>query len=121
MHQAGSQPRNTGGVHAVDGLAPDRLELEITEGVFLADSNGVDETFSMLKGLGVRLAVDDFGTGYSSLSYLERFPIDIVKIDQSFVRNITTDPGNATIAQAIIAMSHKLGKIALDRKSSMPN
>jgi len=61
----------------------------------------------------VRLSLDDFGTGYSSLAYLSRFPIDIVKIDQSFVRNITTDPGNATIAQAIIAMSHKLGKIAL--------
>ena len=66
-----------------------------------------------LKGLGVRLSLDDFGTGYSSLAYLSRFPIDVVKIDQSFVRDITSNPASAAIVQAIIAMSHKLGKIAL--------
>lgn len=68
---------------------------------------------AQLKEVGVRLSLDDFGTGYSSLAYLSRFPINVVKIDQSFVRDITTNPANAAIVQAIIAMSHKLGKTVL--------
>ena len=68
------------------GVRADRLELEITEGVFLAEGDSTDETFAKLKALGVRLALDDFGTGYSSLGYLKKAPFDKIKIDQSFVR-----------------------------------
>ena len=73
---------------------PARLELEITEGVFLAESDATDDTFARLKSLGVRLALDDFGTGYSSLGYLKKAPFDKIKIDQSFVRGAasTTKP-----------------------------
>ena len=66
-----------------------------------------------LKKLGVRISLDDFGTGYSSLAYLSRFAIDRLKIDQSFIRDITTNPINASIATATIAMAHKLGKIVI--------
>ena len=94
---------------ASSGLAPDRLELEITEGVFLADNNGVDETFSMLKGLGVRMALDDFGTGYSSLAYLKSAPFDKIKIDQSFVRGATVDGSrNRAIITAIVGLAQAL-------------
>ena len=71
---------------ASSGLQPDRLELEITEGVFLSDSAAADTVFATLKQIGVRLALDDFGTGYSSLGYLRTAPFDKIKIDQSFVR-----------------------------------
>jgi len=94
-------------------LPPRALELEITESLAL---HGVERTISMLtalKELGVSLAMDDFGTGYSSLSYLKRFPIDALKIDQSFVRNITTDKGDAAIARAIVAMAHSFGMIVV--------
>ncbi|RDE49033.1 MAG: EAL domain-containing protein [Candidatus Accumulibacter meliphilus] len=94
-------------------IAPQTLELEITEGAMMLDVATSMRTSEGLKGLGVRLSLDDFGTGYSSLAYLSRFPIDVVKIDQSFVRDITSNPASAAIVQAIIAMSHKLGKIAL--------
>ncbi|MDP1028273.1 EAL domain-containing protein [Sphingomonas sp. KR1UV-12] len=92
------------------GLAPDRLELEITEGVFLNDSTATDQMFRALKGLGVRLALDDFGTGYSSLGYLRSAPFDKIKIDQSFVRGIA-QPGNrnAAIIKAIVTLAETLG------------
>ena len=92
------------------GLAPDRLELEITEGVFLRDSVETDEMFAALKKVGVRLALDDFGTGYSSLSYLQSAPFDKIKIDQSFVRG-ATEPGsrNGAIIAAIVALAEALG------------
>jgi diguanylate cyclase (GGDEF)-like protein len=88
----------------------ERLELEITEGVFLADSNATDETFANLKALGVRLALDDFGTGYSSLGYLKKAPFDKIKIDQSFVRGAAA-PGsrNAAIIRAIVSLADSLG------------
>ena len=95
------------------GLEPRFLEIEITEGAMMQDVLGAIRCTTQLKALGVRLSLDDFGTGYSSLAYLSRFPIDVVKIDQSFIRDITTNPVNAAIAQATIAMSHKLGKIVL--------
>lgn len=91
-------------------LAPDRLELEITESVFLNDSTGTDRMFASLKALGVRLALDDFGTGYSSLGYLKNAPFDKIKIDQSFVRGAAI-PGNrnSAIIAAIVSLSEALG------------
>jgi diguanylate cyclase (GGDEF)-like protein/PAS domain S-box-containing protein len=95
---------------ASSGLQPDRLELEITEGVFLRESAQTDNMFSALKNIGVRLALDDFGTGYSSLGYLQTAPFDKIKIDQSFVRG-ATEPGsrNGAIIAAIVALAEALG------------
>jgi len=91
------------------GLAAKRLELEITEGVFLQESADTDNMFKALKKIGVRLALDDFGTGYSSLGYLKTAPFDKIKIDQSFVRGVT-DPGsrNGAIIAAIVALADAL-------------
>lgn len=94
---------------AVSGLAPHRLELEITEGVLLNDEAGTLATLTQLKRAGVRISMDDFGTGYSSLSYLRKFPFDKIKIDQSFVRQLPDDPESAAIVRAIITMSACLG------------
>lgn len=95
---------------ANSGLAPDRLELEITEGVFLNESASSDAMFCSLKRLGVRLALDDFGTGYSSLGYLRKAPFDKIKIDQSFVRGAAvTGNRNAAIIQAIVTLATTLG------------
>ncbi len=94
---------------AESGLPPERLEVEITETVALHGPEATLKTLRRLKDLGVRLAIDDFGTGYSSLSYLRHFPVDILKIDQSFVRDAATDPGAAAIARTIVAMGHQLG------------
>jgi diguanylate cyclase (GGDEF)-like protein len=92
------------------GLNAARLELEITEGVFLADSDMTDGTFARLKSLGVRLALDDFGTGYSSLGYLKKAPFDKIKIDQSFVRGAaSTTKRNSAIIRAIVTLADTLG------------
>ncbi|MBR9867179.1 MAG: EAL domain-containing protein [Oceanospirillales bacterium] len=91
------------------GLPVDCLELEITENMLMDDVEGSVETLHRLKALGVQLAIDDFGTGYSSLSYLKRFPIDRLKVDRSFITHVTTDPGDASVTQAIIAVAHNLG------------
>ncbi|HYD25769.1 MAG TPA: EAL domain-containing protein [Croceibacterium sp.] len=92
------------------GLAPDRLELELTESVFMGDSEATDRTFQSLKELGVRLALDDFGTGYSSLSYLRSAPFDKLKVDKSFVDSCTqADKNSAKIITAIIGLSEALG------------
>jgi diguanylate cyclase (GGDEF)-like protein len=93
------------------GVRAERLELEITEGVFLAEGDSTDETFAKLKKLGVRLALDDFGTGYSSLGYLKKAPFDKIKIDQSFVRGAassTTTNRNAAIIRAIVTLAETL-------------
>jgi EAL domain-containing protein (putative c-di-GMP-specific phosphodiesterase class I) len=93
---------------AETGLDACYLDLELTEGVLMADAESTGAILHALKDMGVHLAVDDFGTGYSSLSYLRQFPIDVLKIDQSFVRQITTDPDNSTIVSAIIDMGKNL-------------
>jgi len=90
------------------GLAPQYLELEITETTLMHNSDSTLAILEELNGMGIELAVDDFGMGYSSLSYLKRFPVDKLKIDQSFVRDIPGDPDDAAIAAAIISLSASL-------------
>jgi EAL domain-containing protein (putative c-di-GMP-specific phosphodiesterase class I) len=102
------------GALARSGLPPHLLELELTESILLQDVENTLDTVQQLKALGVRLSIDDFGTGYSSLSYLKRFAVDRLKIDQSFVRDVNTDPDDAAIVRAVIqlARSLRLGIIA---------
>jgi diguanylate cyclase (GGDEF)-like protein/PAS domain S-box-containing protein len=96
-------------VLAQTGLTPNRLELEITEGVFLGDDANAAKQFDTLKRIGVRLALDDFGTGYSSLGYLQRAPLDKIKIDQSFVRGATLGNNqNAAIIRSIVTLAEAL-------------
>jgi len=90
------------------GLEPHQLEIEITESMIMQDVENAIAMMKELKRLGVQISIDDFGTGYSSLSYLKRFPFDKLKIDISFVREVTSDPGSAAIAKTIIAMAHNL-------------
>jgi len=90
------------------GLPPYSLELEITESSAMQNSENTIYTLREFKTLGVRIAMDDFGTGYSSLNYLKRFPIDTLKLDKSFVNDITTDPSDAAIATAVISLAHSL-------------
>jgi diguanylate cyclase (GGDEF)-like protein/PAS domain S-box-containing protein len=90
------------------GLAPHYLELELTESILMHDVESSTSILEALKAMGVQLAIDDFGTGYSSLSYLKRFPIGTLKIDQSFVRDITTDADDASIVSAVIGMGKNL-------------
>ena len=91
------------------GLAPSCLELEITESLIMDDLDQSTQLLNELKELGIRVSIDDFGTGYSSLSYLKHFPVDQLKIDQSFVRDITDNPSDEAITLAIITMAHGLG------------
>jgi diguanylate cyclase (GGDEF)-like protein/PAS domain S-box-containing protein len=98
-------------VHSVlleTGLAPTRLELEITEGVLVEDFGRSVSILRRLKTLGVRIAMDDFGTGYSSLSYLQSFPFDKIKIDQSFISKVTNNPQSAAIVRGVIGLAHGL-------------
>ena len=90
------------------GLPPVSLELELTESSLLSDVNVTVDTLGRLKDLGVRLAIDDFGTGYSALAYLKRLPIDVIKIDQSFVRTVTSDLADATITEMIVKLASGL-------------
>jgi diguanylate cyclase (GGDEF)-like protein len=92
------------------GLDPSLLELELTERMVMSGGEATTELLQRIKQLGVRLSLDDFGTGYCSLSYLKHFPIDALKIDRTFVRDITTDADTATITQSIIAMARSLHK-----------
>jgi diguanylate cyclase (GGDEF)-like protein len=96
-------------VLAETGLSPDRLELEITERVFLDDTEGTLRTLHALKELGVRIAMDDFGTGYSSLSYLRSFPFDRIKIDRTFVSDVARGTEHLVIVQAVVSIARALG------------
>ena len=93
---------------ATSGLAPDRLEVEITESIFLEGSEATLKLLYSLRSLGVRVALDDFGTGYSSLSYLQSFPFDKLKIDRSFIQNLLTREGASAIVRAITELAHAL-------------
>jgi EAL domain-containing protein (putative c-di-GMP-specific phosphodiesterase class I) len=90
------------------GLPATDLELEITESLLMRDTERTRATLQELKALGVRIAIDDFGTGYSSLAYLTTFPLDCLKIDRSFVHDITTNDDDRTVAEAIIGLGHNL-------------
>ena len=90
------------------GLEGRWLELELTESFIMQDAERINQAMGELKDLGVEIAVDDFGTGYSSLSYLKRFPVDRLKIDKSFVQDVTHDPDDAAISRAIISLGHSL-------------
>jgi EAL domain-containing protein (putative c-di-GMP-specific phosphodiesterase class I) len=102
-------PGHIGSILANTGLSPDRLTVEITEGVLIDSSDRALAIMSALKAKGVRIALDDFGTGYSSLSYLRRFPFDSIKIDRSFVRSVCDDHGSQAIVRAILTLASSLG------------
>jgi diguanylate cyclase (GGDEF)-like protein/PAS domain S-box-containing protein len=91
-----------------NGLDGQWLELELTESLLMQSGNAVEDTLARLKKLGVRMSIDDFGTGYSSLAYLKRFPVDRLKIDQSFVRDLNEDPDDAVLVRTIIQLGHNL-------------
>jgi EAL domain-containing protein (putative c-di-GMP-specific phosphodiesterase class I) len=98
-------------VHSIlleTGLAPQRLELEITEGVLISDFSRAVGILRRLKSLGVRIAMDDFGTGYSSLSYLHSFPFDKIKIDQAFIANLDQNAQSVAIVRAVISLGRGL-------------
>jgi EAL domain-containing protein (putative c-di-GMP-specific phosphodiesterase class I) len=89
-------------------IATNLLEIELTESALMLHAAKTVALLQRLKGLGIQISIDDFGTGYSSLAYLKRFPINTIKIDQTFVRDITTDPDDAAITVAIISLAHSL-------------
>jgi diguanylate cyclase (GGDEF)-like protein/PAS domain S-box-containing protein len=91
------------------GANPERLKLELTESLLLANVEHTIDNMNLLKAKGIGFALDDFGTGYSSLAYLKRLPLDQLKIDQSFVRDVLTDPNDAAIARTILGLGHTLG------------
>ena len=97
------------GVFASTGADPRQFIMELTESMVMHDVDSTFHSLTALKNLGLSLSLDDFGTGYSSLSYLRRFPIDELKIDRSFINDIHTNPDDAAIAGAIIAMARSLG------------
>jgi diguanylate cyclase (GGDEF)-like protein/PAS domain S-box-containing protein len=94
-------------------LDPRLLELELTESMVMDDPAGAERTMHTLKQLGVALSLDDFGTGYSSLNYLRRFPVDSLKIDRSFIRDVATDPSGASVVTSVIDIAHNLGLTAV--------
>ncbi len=100
--------RDIGAVLAETGMNPELLELEITEGMVMQDSQRTARVLAEIKKLGIKLAIDDFGTGYSSLAQIKRFPIDTIKVDRSFIRNLPQDAEDKAITQAIIAMGKTL-------------
>jgi diguanylate cyclase (GGDEF)-like protein/PAS domain S-box-containing protein len=95
------------------GMDPQKLILELTESMIMHDPAGAAETMHRLKGLGIGLSLDDFGTGYSSLNYLRRFPVDTLKIDRSFITDVTSDAGAAAVATSVVAIAHSLRLTAI--------
>jgi diguanylate cyclase (GGDEF)-like protein/PAS domain S-box-containing protein len=106
--QAGDLERSIHQILLETGLAPTRLEVEITEGVLIGDFARALNLLRRLKALGIRIAMDDFGTGYSSLSYLQSFPFDKIKIDRSFISNLEAAPQSAEIVRAVLSLAHAL-------------
>lgn len=106
--QAGDLERSIHQILLETGLAPTRLEVEITEGVLIGDFTRALNLLRRLKALGIRIAMDDFGTGYSSLSYLQSFPFDKIKIDRSFISNLEATPQSAEIVRAVLSLAHAL-------------
>jgi diguanylate cyclase (GGDEF)-like protein len=106
--QQQSLPEAVAGILRETGLSSRHLELELTESSIMKNTESAVKTLGELKEMGVSIAIDDFGTGYSSLGYLKRLPIDKLKIDQAFVRDVTTDPNDAALVMAIIALAHNL-------------
>jgi diguanylate cyclase (GGDEF)-like protein/PAS domain S-box-containing protein len=100
--------QSTADVLHATGLEPRFLELELTESMVMSDVDNAITILRNLKGLGIHISIDDFGTGYSSLSYLRRFPIDVLKIDQSFIKDLTVDADAAAIVVAVISLAHSL-------------
>ncbi len=98
------------GILEETGVPARSLEIEITESVLMDATRHVEITLAKLSALGIRLALDDFGTGYSSLAYLKRFPVDVVKIDRSFIKDLPGEESSGAITAAIIAMAHALRK-----------
>lgn len=106
--QAGDLERSIHQILLETGLAPTRLEVEITEGVLIGDFTRALNLLRRLKALGIRIAMDDFGTGYSSLSYLQSFPFDKIKIDRSFISNLEATPQSAEIVRAVLSLARAL-------------
>jgi diguanylate cyclase (GGDEF)-like protein/PAS domain S-box-containing protein len=100
---------DVGQVLAESGLDASGLEIEITEGCAMGDADATVKTLEHLKAIGIRLAIDDFGTGYSSLGYLKRFPIDVLKVDRSFVAGLPANRGDAAIVRAVVGLTRALG------------
>ncbi len=96
------------GALALSNLPPDRLELELTESYIMKDLPQAAARFVQIRKLGVSIAIDDFGTGYSSLSYLNKLPVDSLKIDQSFLRNLQEPEGSLAVIQSIVRMAHSM-------------
>lgn len=105
----GNLPNTVESVLKKTGLAPELLELEVTEGLLLHNQDFIKETLRKFRNMGIGLSMDDFGTGYSSLCYLRSFPFDIIKIDRSFVSEMVSNPGDQALVTAAIAMAHALG------------
>src|SRR5258708_25762283 len=100
------------GALAASRLSPTRLEIEITETVLLQNKETTLAALHQLRALGIRIAMDDFGTGYSSLTYLQCFPFDKIKIDRSFVKDITENTGSLNILRAVAALANGMGMTA---------
>ena len=100
-------------VLADTGIDPGLVDLEITESVLMDDVELAHRALTSLHELGVKLVVDDFGTGYSSLSYLQRFPVDLLKIDRSFVAGLGVNKGDTAIVTAVLSLAHALGMAAI--------
>jgi EAL domain-containing protein (putative c-di-GMP-specific phosphodiesterase class I) len=97
------------GILEETGLPPQRLKIEVTESLMMADGDGAVTKLERLAAAGVGIAIDDFGTGYSSLSYLKRLPVDTVKIDRSFVASVETEGRDTAIVQAVVAFAEGIG------------